>query len=260
MFTNMLYGALGALALLTVIPVARLLGRLGLGTRIRAGYRRLIGMTHFEEMVLTELRIYRTDVDRLSRDTNADVRRRDDRVRIIHDAQSANRARVTRLQREVQELNVVLRQYTDALGPMWTTAQGHSMPLRLLSTPHLKNILDGGFGTSETDSFIRRELERRRIDTDWRVRQSQGERPPTKTDYLTGRVTGDGRAMPPPLAVDPKLQARFYVLPNWARQIIEDLRSRRVSRVSKQNRERIERVLPQWAQDLIFDLVRRAKR
>jgi hypothetical protein len=185
--TNMLHGALGALVLLVlVIPgmqfTLRRLGRLRAATRRLV--RRTLGLEHFESLVIEDLRIYRTDVDRLTRDLNSDVRRVRNELHMHGDALRARNSRLNMLKREVEELGLLLRQYTDALGPMWTTASGHSTPLRLLSTQHLQNIRNGDFGSYETREFIDRELERREIDAAWRKRQEAGEKMPTRTDYI----------------------------------------------------------------------------
>jgi len=268
MLTNMLYGALGALSLLATLLGFRLLGRLRLGTRLRNAYRRAIGMESFEALVIEEMRTYRRDVDFYTRNLpsrlqlstlDQDVQGMASRLQRHLDAVSAERTRTNRLRREVEELGMLLHSYTETLGPIWNTAQGHRMPMRLLSTGHLTNIVEGGFGSFEARDFARTELERRRIDTDWRERQAKGEAAPTLADYNTGRVTNDQRAMPPQIVLPPATLARVRnVLPLWAQNVITDLRTRRVSTISKANRDRLE-VLPVWAQDLIAQLLQGVK-
>jgi hypothetical protein len=157
------------------------------------------------------------------------------------------------LKREVEELGLLLRQYTDALGPMWTTAQGHSMPLRLLSTQHLQNIRNGDFGSYETREFIDRELERREIDAKWRERQANGEKMPTRTDYLARRAVIDPRV---PFAYSPEVAARVArTLPQWAQDLIGDLVQPNPRSVTREEQRRVKR-LPLWAQQLVSDLRR----
>lgn len=250
---------LGLIVLALLLP--RLVGlTLAARTRLRNVTRRCLGIERFEELTISELRGYRADVDRYTRDmpTRAQVIRIRQNSDEQADALRARNSRLNSLKREVEELGMLLRSYTEALGPMWTTAQGHRMPLRLLSTSHLRNILDGGFARDRAADFIRTELQRRDVDAGFRADEAAGMAAPTRQDYLTGRVTGDGKLMPPPLSIHPTTMARLYVLPQWAQEIVTSLSSRRLSRISRQNRDRLE-VLPLWAQDLIADLLRRAK-
>ena len=266
MLTNLLYGALGALAILSLRLLVRPARRLGSWTRRL--YRRTIGMEHFEAMVIEEMRTYRRDVDFYTRNLpsrlqlstlDQDVQGTATQLQRHLEAVSAERTRTNRLRREVEELGMLLHAYTETLGPIWNTAQGHRMPMRLLSTGHLQNIVDGGFGDYDARTFANRELARRAIDTAWRERQANGEAAPTLADYSRGRVTNDQRAMPPQIVLSPATLERVrQVLPLWAQNVITDLRTRRVSSISKANRDRLE-VLPVWAQDLIAQLLQGVK-
>lgn len=57
-----------------------------------------------------------------------------------------------------------------ALGPMWKAQGGHKMPMGILSTCHLQNILDGNFGTQTHRDYAEKELERRAEDLLWHTR------------------------------------------------------------------------------------------
>jgi len=257
--TNMMWGALGALVALTLIPLLRLFGRLQLGTRVgNALYRLLrttLGMQHFEKLVINELRTYRSDVDRLTRDTNSDVRRVRNEVNVLADAHRARSTKVMRLQREVEELGLLLRQYADALGPIWTTAQGHQMPLRLLSTSHLRNIKEGNFGSMSVRDFVDRELERREIDSQWRAREAAGLPAPTRQDVIEkGLGVLDPRV---PFAYSPEVATRVTrTLPLWARELISDLLVQNPRSLTREELRRVRQVLPAWAQQLVADLRR----
>ena len=142
-------------------------------TRFRNFLRRFLGVEQFERTTISELNTYRSDVDRWTRDIpgrrefSAAVRR--------HDS----------LRHEVEELGILATTMRDALGPIWTTAAGHSAPMALLSTSHLRNILEGGFARSETvQEFAERELERRGNDAEWREREAMGERAPTRDEMV----------------------------------------------------------------------------
>ena len=267
-FTDMIHGALGALAILTTLLVARTIGRLQLGTRLRNRYRRLIGMEHFERLTLDEIREFRREMEFYTRGLPSEyqlstmrqsVQATGHKLQAHRDTLSAHATRVNRLKREVEENGILLRQYIETLGPIWNTAQGHRMPMRLLSTGHLTNIVEGGFGGLDARDFARTELERRRIDADWRERQSNGESAPTFNDYAMGRVKGDGSLMPPEILLPMETLARVSrVLPLWAQNIVTDLRTRRLSTISKSNRDKLD-TLPLWAQTLIQDLLQQTK-
>jgi len=72
-----------------------------LRTQTRTLYRRVIGMEHFEALVIDDLRIYRTDVDRFTRDT----KRR--HLELAHrvDALMTSQARLLRAEEELAEVN-----------------------------------------------------------------------------------------------------------------------------------------------------------
>lgn len=257
--TNMLHGALGALILLVlVIPgvqfTLRQLGRLRGATRRLA--RRTLGLEHFEELTLDEVRNLRRDLEFYTRGLPSDVQystlRRD--FNMLRDALQARGTKVVRLQREVEELGLLLRQYTDALGPMWTTAQGHQMPLRLLSTSHLRNIKAGNFGSLSLREFVDRELERRAIDAQWREREARGLPAPTRQDVIERGVgVLDPRV---PFAYSPEVAARVArSLPQWAQDLIGDLVKPNPRSVTREEQRRVKR-LPLWAQQLVADLRR----
>ena len=258
MLTNMLYGALGALAILSLRLLVQPARRLAQGARRL--YRRAIGMEHFEALVIDEMRTYRRDVDFYTRDLpsrlqlstlDRDVKGTAARLQQHLDAMSAERTRTNRLRREVEELGMLLHQYTEALGPMWQTAMGHRMPMRLLSTGHLKNILDGGFGGYEARDFAKSELERRSIDTAWRVKAQNNEKAPTKADFANRRAQIDPRI---PMTYTPEVASRVArVLPQWAQDIIAGLLQPQDLPIKRAERTRIK-TLPLWAQQVISDL------
>jgi len=243
MLTNMLYGALGALAILSLRLLVQPARRLAQGARRL--YRRAIGMEHFEALVIDEMRTYRRDVDFYTRDLpsrlqlstlDRDVQGTAARLQQHLDAMSAERTRTNRLRREVEELGIVLNSYTETLGPIWNTAQGHRMPMRLLSTGHLENIIEGGFGSWEARDFARVELERRAIDASWRVRQERGEPAPTMEQMAARRA----------------MKAKSDEL---VRQSAPFVKPKKKRALSFDERRRVRAVLPMWAQDLINELV-----
>lgn len=64
----------------------------------------------------------------------------------------------------------------DTLGPLWKTRAGHTRPIALLSTSHLKALQSGTVVYSPaTSDFIREELARRTEDKKWRVAQGDSE-------------------------------------------------------------------------------------
>lgn len=67
-----------------------------------------------------------------------------------------------------------LKSNLDTLGPMWKTREGWTRPIGLLSTDHLRAILDGGFGSSETRLYVDSELRRRASDDAWREKKASG--------------------------------------------------------------------------------------
>lgn len=250
---NLTFGALGALILLLGVRAYQLVGRLGIGTRLRSGYRRLIGMTHFEELVLNEMRTYRRDVDFYTRGlpTTMQLSTIDKRMEQHRTTLQAERTRNNRLRKEVEELGILLHSYTETLGPIWNTASGHRMPMRLLSSGHLKNIIDGNFGGYDARRFAMGELERRSIDTAWRVKMQQGEPVPTKQDYIMGRVPIDPSI---PMTYTLQVASRVArVLPQWAQDIIAGLLQPEGLPIKRAERARIKK-LPLWAQQTIKDL------
>jgi len=246
-----------------------------LATRLRTRYRAAIGMENFEALVIDEMRTYRSDVDRWSREVRADMREHRSTLQARSNTLSAHGARVNSTKREVEELGILLNSYVETLGPIWNTAQGHRMPMRLLSTGHLQNIIEGGFGSWEARDFARVELERRAIDGRWREAAQRGEKAPTKEDYQAFhgvRPPADpseamGRARRAIAKANPMIRTQLSVhpdtlervrnvLPLWAQNVITDLRTRRAKRLDMETRNRLE-VLPVWARELIADLIRR---
>lgn len=219
-------------------PVARLAGRLRTATR--NAYRRMIGMESFESMVIDEMRGVRRDMDNYTRGLPNRVMI-ERTIRQQRDMIQAQVTRTNRARTEVEELGIQLRNYTDTLGPIWNTAQGHRMPMRLLSSSHLNNIVEGGFGSYEARDFASTELERRRIDTDWRAREARGEQAPTK-EQMSGIV------------LDRETRERVArALPQWAQDIIAGLLQPQGLPIKRAERARIKK-LPQWAQRTISNL------
>ncbi len=243
------------LAAATSLLIIASLRRLRLPTRLRNLTRRVLGIEDYETMVLNELRSYRSDVDRWTRDVRTQTRRNADAIASVRldtaTKVGAIGTRGTSVRTEVEELGILLRRYTEALGPIWTTASGHKMPLRLLGTSHLKNILAGGFTRSiSVTSYIESELERRRIDTGFRVDEMNGKPAPTRD---TARTEAHGRA----ITLDVRTMRRLKVLPLWGQHIISELRNRRHNVLTPSNNRRLKG-LPIWTRELITDLVRRA--
>lgn len=89
---------------------------------------------------------------------------------------------ITTLQQQIKQLehsnserlqeNRALEEVVKTLGPLWKTQAGHTVPMALLSTPHLQQLI-GGTWVHSVDSrrFIRKELKRREEDRKWREKQ-----------------------------------------------------------------------------------------
>ncbi len=76
-------------------------------------------------------------------------------------------------QRDRDTLNEA-RDYMKALGPLWKTQAGHFVPIMLLSTNHLERLLSGGWANKlSTTIAIKGELDRRRIDAQWRAKDDR---------------------------------------------------------------------------------------
>lgn len=234
--------------------------QLRLGTRLRNLTRRVLGIEQFEKLTISELRGYRADVDRWTRDmpTRAQVAKIGLRGDGVDVALRQRGSRLNLLKREVEEMGILLRSYTDALGPMWTTAQGHKMPLRLLSTSHLRNIVDGDFARSGAVSdFIENELDRRKVDAGYREDEARGKPAPT-LEQMRNTAATEARDRIIPLAAD--IQERVVrVLPFWAQDLISDLRFRRTNGFATPSMTRRIKGLPIWTRELITDLVRRGQ-
>ncbi len=258
---NMTFGALGALVLLLSFNIMRSVGRLRPTTWLRNATRRVLGIQHFEELSLDELRIYRADVDRWNRDTQAQYRRNATEIASIRSdvatRMAADRTRNNRVRTEVEELGILLHSYVEALGPMWTTAAGHRMPMRLLSSGHLRNILEGGFAKgSSVTGFIRSELERRSIDAAWRANDAaaisnrrMSAAAKVKPDAGLTRLANE--MFGPCISLDEARRVR--VLPKWVQVIIRDLQTTSPQKIKRSERTRLKR-MPIWAQQLISDL------
>lgn len=236
------------------------LNRLHPWSRLRHAMRRLgrwvLDSENFESLVIDEMRTHRRGVDNWVRDmpSKFTTRRLDRNI----DAQGS---RVTSLKREVEELGILLRQYTNALGPMWTTAAGHRMPMRLLSTLHLRNILEGGFCRSDVgNDYIRNELDRRSVDARYRAAESAATSDRRMSEGLKNaspaKATPAGWADPRlPMTYTPEVANRVArVLPQWAQDIIADLVQEGGRAISFDERKRIRMQLPIWAQQTISDL------
>lgn len=62
-----------------------------------------------------------------------------------------------------------MHKVTEGLGGVtWGTQEGHVRWIGLLTTPHLENVIKGGFGGSRARRKIEAELKRRRIDREYR--------------------------------------------------------------------------------------------
>ncbi len=261
---NMTFGALGALVLLLSFNIMRSVGRLHPTTWLRNATRRVLGIEAFEELTLSELRSYRVDVDRWTRDVRAEVRRMGSGSASVREdvatRMAADRTRNNRVRTEVEELGILLRRYTDALGPMWQTAQGHRMPMRLLSSGHLRNIIEGAFGPRESREFAASELRRRSVDAGYRADAAAGKPAPTAQQMrniaqMKAQSGRSGRADPRlPASYTPAVAVRVArVLPQWAQKIIGELVQEGPRAMNFATRKRIKR-LPIWAQQTIHDL------
>jgi len=190
--------------------------------------RRVIGTQHFEELVLDELRAVQSNIDNTDRQVDTLTRQH---------AGARHRwngliDRDSTLRREVQELGIQIRSLRDTLGPNWKSAEGFTRPMALLSTPHLKAIRDGDFGSADARMYLHAELERRSIDAEWRVRQAAGEKMPVKGDDFITLTFGDHRRKTAPFV------------------------GRKPARKLNQAERRRVKKLPKWAQDLITELAR----
>lgn len=251
-------------------------------TRVRNFYRGLIGQTAFEEITVQELSRLRIEMRSVTepqhygrplvpvglakqcQDTRELVRQQRDMIQ-------AQVIRTNRARKEVEELGIQLRAYTDTLGPIWNTAEGHRMPMRLLSAPHLNNILRGDFGGHEAQEFAKRELDRRRIDKDWRDREAAGEAAPTMQELgergararLAAKEQSEAmgrarRSMRQPLRISPDDQRRVTNFsPLWARTLITRLRTDGSITLDRETSSRVYRVLPVWTRDIIADILER---
>lgn len=252
-YTLGIVSAVLGLIVLASIPFGRI------RTRLRNATRRAFGIEAFETLMLDELRqqSQRTSSLEFVRHDGEQLRRQ---MNNRGDALSAHGTRVNRLKREVEEMGMLLHAYTETLGPIWNTAQGHRMPMRLLSTPHLKNIVDGGFGGYDARQFAMTELERRRIDADWREKEARGEKAPTLTDIS---FAAHQRQAAPfvrktiVLETGTQLRVRNF-LPQWAQKIVLELRTRARTSIKRDEQTRINRTLPVWARNLIADLARQS--
>jgi hypothetical protein len=78
--------------------------------------------------------------------------------------------RQTSLRREVENLGIMARHTSDAVGTVWRTADGYTAPIKMLSDSHLENIMAGDFGSYEVREEILREQRRRTEDDSWAKR------------------------------------------------------------------------------------------
>lgn len=141
-----------------------------LRTRLRTRLRSWLGLEHFETLLLDELRQQSTRVSR-----NEEERDRLDRhLSDTRMGQSRTATSLISVRREVEELGLMLRTLASSLGPLWTTATGHTLPITMLSDTHLDAIMRNGFGGRRVREAIEREQERRAEDDRWATRQGKG--------------------------------------------------------------------------------------
>lgn len=112
-----------------------------------------------------------------------EIREVRDMAQTTEDQMDATIRRANVLRGEVELQGNLVLKTKRLLGPTWTTAEGYSAPMAFLSTPHLRNILHGGFGGDGVRAFARKEIERRTIDAEWRKREARGKSEPSK-DYM----------------------------------------------------------------------------
>jgi len=72
--------------------------------------------------------------------------------------------RITKLEGQLATVN--------ALGPMWKTRSGYARPMCVLSTNHLRSILDGTWGSGAERTYAANEVARREEDAQWREKQA----------------------------------------------------------------------------------------
>jgi hypothetical protein len=79
-------------------------------------------------------------------------------------------ARLSAMKIHQDNMQMRLNEYREVLGPMWTTQNGHKRPLGMLSTEHLRKLVDGDWlrGWPHHINYAQGELERRRIDKELR--------------------------------------------------------------------------------------------
>jgi len=73
--------------------------------------------------------------------------------------------RITKLEGQLATVN--------ALGPMWKTRSGYARPMGVLSTNHLRAILDGTWGSGAQRTYAANEVARREEDAQWREKQAK---------------------------------------------------------------------------------------
>lgn len=100
-----------------------------------------------------------------------------------HFERNAVRQLIKRLQARVDELELKLphvcllasrleklEKLAKAMGPLWKTQSGHTRPITMLSTCHLRTLLTGGWVRQSMREAIESELRRREIDDEWRAK------------------------------------------------------------------------------------------
>ena len=95
------------------------------------------------------------------------------------------------MRREVSTMQDFLQsttKITKSLGPLWKSREGATRPMGILSTSHLRAILDGHFGDTERRDYAKSEIARRRADKWWCASQDDAEtvREKQELDRLRG--------------------------------------------------------------------------
>jgi len=84
-----------------------------------------------------------------------------------------------------------------AMGPLWLDQEGYTLPITMLSTTHLENVIEGRFGSASIRKDIERELARRKKDAAWtektmkRRAESNGEKSMQEVARVTLLKKGD---------------------------------------------------------------------
>jgi len=129
-------------------------------TNIRQRLRNWLGLEHFQALILDEVR---TERNERVRQMGAAVQRlREGEQGFMRLTTSIDSVRC-----EVEELGMLTRQTASALGGVWQTAAGHTVPIVMLTDTYLQAMIDGGFGGCESRERILSEQARRVEDDKW---------------------------------------------------------------------------------------------